>query len=234
MSADIQSVLEGRERWCVVQGDCLDVMRGLPDGCVDAVVTDPPYGLGFPYLGYDDSRDNLKTLIAGFLPEAVRLSKKRIIVLCGPTQIGLYPNPDWVGAVTWRTTATFGRAGYNQWTPVLLYGKDVDGFGNVNGMLKSDTFQCEGAEGYGFTRGEEERKHTCPKPLGLMRPVVRRYVEPGSIILDPFCGSGTTGVVAVANGYRFIGIEREASYVDIARRRIADAAAQGNLFTEAL
>lgn len=217
-------------QWEVRLGDCRDVMRCLPADSVDVVVTDPPYGLDFPYIGYQDTRDNLRALIADFLPEARRIARRRVIVLCGPTQIGLYPEPDWVCAVTWRTTATFGRAGYNQWTPLLLYGKDVDGFGSVNGMLKSDTFHCEGAEGYGFTRGEEERKHTCPKPLGLMRPVIRRYVEPQSVILDPFAGSGTTGVVAVADGHRFIGIERETVYCDIARRRIADAAAQGNLF----
>lgn len=216
--------------WEVRHGDCRDVMRSLPSESVDVVVTDPPYGLDFPYIGYQDTRDNLRALIADFLPEARRVARRRVIVLCGPTQIGLYPEPDWVCAITWRTTATFGRAGYNQWTPVLLYGKDVDGFGSVNGILKSDTFQCEGAEGVGFTRGDEERKHTCPKPLGLMRPILRRYVEPRSIVLDPFTGSGTTGVVSVADGHRFIGIEREAVYCDIARRRIADAAAQGNIF----
>jgi DNA modification methylase len=69
---DIQAVLEGRERWAVIQGDCLDVMRGLPDGCVDAVVTDPPYGIGkdgqkrttggnggrkaYAFLGWDSER----------------------------------------------------------------------------------------------------------------------------------------------------------------------------------
>ena len=230
MNDTVAEVLDGRSRWAVVQGDCLDVMRGLPSGCVDAVVTDPPYGLDFPYIGYEDTRDNLRALIAAFLPEARRVARNRVIVLCGPTQIALYPESDWVGAITWRTTASFGRAGYNQWTPVLLYGNDVDGFGSVNGMLKSDTFGIVGSEGIGFARGEDERKHTCPKPLGLMRPVIRRYVEPGAVVLDPFCGSGTTGVVSVADGYRFLGIEREASYVAIARRRIADAAAQGNLF----
>lgn len=55
-------------------------------------------------------------------------------------------------------------------------------------------------------------------------------VPPDGVILDPFCGSGTTGVAALQEGMRFIGIEREAQYCEIARRRIADAAAQGNLF----
>lgn len=55
-------------------------------------------------------------------------------------------------------------------------------------------------------------------------------IPPDSLIIDPYCGSGTTGVAAVQLGHRFIGIEREASYCAIARRRIADAAAQRSLF----
>ena len=60
--------------------------------------------------------------------------------------------------------------------------------------------------------------------------VYRQALLPGSLILDPFCGSGTTGVAALMAGMRFIGIERELKYVEIARRRIADAAAQTSLF----
>ena len=230
-SADIQAVLDGRERWCVVQGDCLDVLRQMPDGCVDAVVTDPPYGIGFPYIGYDDTRESLVRLINGFLPHARRIAK-RVVVLPGPTQIGLYPQADWVGAITWRTTATFGKYGYNQWTPLLFYGPDVQGFGSVEGLLKSDVIAIQGAESVGFRRGDIERKHTCPKPLGMMNPVLRRFVEPMSVVLDPFAGSGTTGVASLLSGMRFIGIEREPAYCDIARRRITDAAAQGNLFAD--
>ena len=58
-----------------------------------------------------------------------------------------------------------------------------------------------------------------------MRELVR-CVEPGGLILDPFAGSGSTGVAALMTGRRFIGIEREAAYVEIARRRLADAAGE--------
>ena len=56
------------------------------------------------------------------------------------------------------------------------------------------------------------------------------HIEPNSVIVDPYLGSGTTGVAAIQLGHRFIGIEREPAYVAIAKRRIADAEAQGNLF----
>lgn len=72
----------------------------------------------------------------------------------------------------------------------------------------------------------EERVHTTQKPLPLMLELVSLFTEPGELVLDPFCGSGTTGVACVRLGRRFIGIERDAAYADVARERIA-AEAQG-------
>lgn len=71
--------------------------------------------------------------------------------------------------------------------------------------------------------------HPCEKPLSLMRWLVLTAPVDGRV-LDPFAGSGTTGVACVLEGRRFLGIEQEERYVEIARRRIADAAAQGSLF----
>ena len=206
----------------IIHGDCLEVLKTLPSGSVDAVVTDPPYGLGFPYLSYDDTRDGLARLIDGFMPEALRVAP-RVFVLCGPTQIGMYPQADWVANVTWNTTGTFGRFGYNQWTPVLCYGKDIAGFGNVNGVLKSDTMRISGGAGVGFMRSEEEKKHTCPKPITVMESVVRRLTPEDCTVIDPFMGSGTTGVACVQTGRNFIGIEIDAGYCEIARKRIEEA-----------
>jgi len=208
--------------WRVECGDCLELLKALPDGSVDAVVTDPPYGLGFPYLSYNDTRENLIALIAGFMPEARRVAT-RVFVLCGPTQIGLYPQADWVANVTWNTTGTFGRYGYNQWTPVLCYGSDIKGFGNVNGVLKSDTMRIIGGAGVGFQRSDAEKKHTCPKPITVMDVVIRRLTNEDDSVLDLFAGSGTTGVACAKNGRSFLGFERDPTYCEIARRRIADA-----------
>ena len=61
------------------------------------------------------------------------------------------------------------------------------------------------------------------KALSLMRWLCRLITPPGGIILDPFLGSGSTGVAALAEGFKFVGIEREAEYMEIARRRIAAA-----------
>lgn len=69
--------------------------------------------------------------------------------------------------------------------------------------------------------------HPTVKPIDLMRWLCRLVTPKGGLVLDPFCGSGSTGVAALSEGFRFIGIEREAEYVEIARRRIA-----GPLFAE--
>jgi site-specific DNA-methyltransferase (adenine-specific) len=72
--------------------------------------------------------------------------------------------------------------------------------------------------------------HPTVKPTDLMRHLCRLVTPPGGTVLDPFAGSGSTGKAAALEGFRFIGIEREAEYVEIARARIAAAVARAGLF----
>jgi DNA modification methylase len=75
-------------------GDCVEGMRKLPDGCVDMVVTDPPYGLGVDYGGsYNDTKEELLKLVAKFIPEIKRISKFAMI-FCGHKNLFDYPLPD--------------------------------------------------------------------------------------------------------------------------------------------
>jgi len=208
-------------------GDCLDILPTL--GKVDAVVTDPPYGLSFPYHSYVDSRFNLIRLIRLVMPLLHEMADN-VFVLCGPSQITLYPEPDWVAAITWNTTGSFGKYGYSQWTPLLCYGSDLDGFGNVNNVMKTDTLTINGGAGVGFQRTKDEKEHSCPKPLNMMQMIANRFTLPGCTVLDPFMGSGTTGVACVRTGRRFIGIEIDEDYFKIAQKRIAEAQAQLPLF----
>jgi DNA modification methylase len=198
----------------IYHGDCREI---LPTLTWDATVTDPPYGLNFPYLSYKDTRESLVQLIHEVFP---CLQAHRTFVLCGPTQIGLYPQPQWVGVVTWDTTGSFGAYGYNQWTPVLCYGADLPGFGNINGLLKGDVLRISGGAGVGFQRSADEVEHTCPKPMTVMEKVLQRYTRLGDTVLDPFMGSGTTCVAAKEAGRRAIGIEIEERYCEIAADRL--------------
>ena len=78
--------------------------------------------------------------------------------------------------------------------------------------------------GAGRTAGEVRNFHPTVKPLGLMRWLVRLVTPPGGVVLDPFTGSGTTGMAAAGQGFGFIGCELEADHVQIARARIEFAA----------
>ena len=81
-----------------------------------------------------------------------------------------------------------------------------------------------------YSVGHNDRTlHTAPFPEALARDHIVSWSNPGDIVLDPFMGSGTTGKMAILDGRRFIGIEREPKYFDIACRRIEDAQSQGRL-----
>ena len=75
---------------------------------------------------------------------------------------------------------------------------------------------------------EKENHHPTVKPIDLMRYLCRLVTPPNGVVLDPFAGSGSTGCAALLEGFKFIGIEREAAYIDIARARIDSAVREGN------
>ena len=194
-------------------------MQEMPDKSVDLVLTDPPYGLGFPYPSFEDTQENLKSLLDAAVPEIIRIGK-RVAITPGITNISLYPKPDWILNCSWNTTGSRGHCGYNQWMPVLFYGKDLDGIGKINGVLKSDSLFINGGGFVGFQRGDLENLHVCPKPVGIIKWLVARLSNPQDIVLDPFMGSGTTCVACKKLGRNFIGIEKEPAYVAIAEKRL--------------
>ena len=103
-------------------------------------------------------------------------------------------------------------------------GGEVVGYGDTGGA--SRFFYCAKASRSEREAGTDGNGHPTVKPVALMRWLVRLVTPAGGVVLDPFTGSGTTGVAAVQEGRRFIGCEREAEYVEIARRRIAHHAAR--------
>ena len=208
-------------------GDCREILPTL--GKVDAVVTDPPYGIGFPYNSYDDTPEHLAGLVAAFVP-AARAVAKRVVITPGVSNIALYPRPDWTGAWTWETTATYGALGYSQWQPILFYGEDLKGFGSVNGVVKSDRIHFTG--GSAKIDHADGKGHTCPKPLAFVERLLLRFTLEGDAVIDPFLGSGTTGAACARMGRRFLGCEIDPAYFDIACRRIEEAYKQPRLFDE--
>ena len=198
-------------------GDCLDVMPTL--GKVDAVVTDPPYGVGFKYKTHDDTNIGYSDWCLLWKHDLDELTDGPIAISCGMVNIQDWAKPTWI--LCWHKPASMGRCavGFNNWEPVLIYGKPRNG--QIADVFKAIIIPDKSING-----------HPCPKPLGWGLALVERISKPTDTILDPFMGSGTTGVACVKLGRKFIGIELDEGYFDIACKRIADAYRQPDMFIE--
>jgi len=208
--------------WVIHNVDCLDFLRTLPDGSVDAVVTDPPYGVGVQYGSFNDTREELKSLIARVMPELLRVS--RVVAMTpGNGNQWLYPDPDW--EMAWFEPAGTGMCkwGFQCWHPILLWGKCPYLASGRGG--RPDVFSKRWDK-------VTPNGHPCPKPESVMRWLVQRVSMENTTILDPFAGSGTTGVACIQTGRNFIGCEIDAGYAEIARRRCREAEDGAALFTE--
>lgn len=192
-----------------IQLYCGDCKKILPEiGKVDAVITDPPYGVNFSYTSFNDSKENLQNLIAYFVPEARRISK-RMAIFTSIKNISLYSNADWF--YSWVVPAGTGCSafGFTCWTPIAFYGKDIF----IGKGSRPDAFIDYHPKREGFP-------HPCEKPLSIMLWSINRFTKENEIILDPFMGSGTTGIACIRTGRRFIGIEISPEYFESAKRRI--------------
>jgi site-specific DNA-methyltransferase (adenine-specific) len=197
-------------------GDCMDILPTLPK--VDAVITDPPYGIGFdgmkastsrhggrkPYefLGWD--KETPAKEIFDFIYE-----KSEVQVIWGANYFPEHIKPS-MGWLFWDKGQRIAQS---------------DGelaFTNMQKALRVFTLNRAAL-------AQDGAVHPTQKPLALMKWCIDQTGNPQTI-LDPFMGSGTTGVAAVQMGRKFIGIEREPKYFDIACKRIEDAQRIGDMF----
>jgi site-specific DNA-methyltransferase (adenine-specific) len=198
--------------------DCLEFMRTMPDKSVDAVITDPPYGVNLDYSQYVDTKENLDFLIKVFVPECLRIANK-VAITCGVANIHKYPSSDWTLCWHWTNTTSTGKWGFNCWQPILVYGKDP--------QLEAGKGRHQDAKQFNPNEGKIGNfNHPCPKPVSVMKWLVGRCSLDNWTIFDPFMGSGTTGVACVQTGRNFIGCEIDPGYFKIAEKRIHDAQQQ--------
>ena len=201
----------------LIQADCAAVLPLLPK--VDAVVTDPPYGLG-KILHRPDAIGASKWKLhseGALLWDAVPIRNIEQIIAAGKAAIiwggNHYALPPMRGWLLWDKIVREFSSGHAEmaWTTL---DQPVRAFNYSNGQLAS-----------------EGKSHPTQKPVALMEWCLG-FLPDAQTILDPFMGSGTTGVAAIQLGRKFIGIEREARYFEIAVKRIFEASNQGNLFID--
>lgn len=199
-------------------GDCLEILPTLDK--VDAVVTDPPYGIGEANKNhasrgklavakdYGRSEWDNKTNEAA-IALAVAAAKQSVVF--GGNYYDLPPTPCWL---VWDK-----ENGANDFADCEL------AWTNMKGAVRLKRYMWNG-----MLRANKERRgdHPTQKPVGVMEWAIG-FTE-GETVLDPFMGSGTTGVACANLGRKFIGIEIETKYFDIACERIEAAYSQGRLF----
>lgn len=200
-------------------GDCMDILPTLPK--VDAVITDPPYGIGesskkvasrgklaaptdYGHFDWD------KAPAAAEIIEKIReISDYQAIF--GGNYFALPPSSCWLvwDKLNGKNDFADCELAWTNWPKAVRRIQWL-----WNGMIR---------------QGHEERFHPTQKPLEVMKWAIELCPK-AETILDPFMGSGTTGVAAIQLGRKFIGIEREPKYFEIACKRIEQAMAQGKLF----
>ena len=192
----------------IICGDCLDVMRGMADNSVDAVITDPPYGVG--YAPWDSDIPSQL-----FLDECLRISRGPILMFGSPARLldfaHFSPRPDRV--LVWAPGFTLSHARADglayRYHPIYVWRIVKPPKGTISWDVLKDNTECG-----------NWWEHMATKPESLMVKLVSAYG--GESVLDPFMGSGTTGVACAQLGRDFIGIEIDPDYCEIARKRMAE------------
>jgi site-specific DNA-methyltransferase (adenine-specific) len=212
--------------------DAFDIMPTL--GQVDSIITDPPYGpqthagaqtikagRAVPLVDFESFSEEQ---FIRFCTHAVTLAKRWVIMSCEwrymvslekaglpLVRFGIWHKPNGAPQFTgdrpgtgWEAIAILHREGKKHW----------------NGGGHQAVWACN----------IEPGEHPTQKPLTMLRDWVHKFTDEGETVLDPFMGSGTTGVACMKLGRKFIGIEKRADYFELAYRRIDDAQKQGYLF----
>jgi site-specific DNA-methyltransferase (adenine-specific) len=215
-------------------GDCLEVMKSIPSGSVDAVVTDPPYFQPavhyVPARGTDAHRKTigdmsiLEHFFASFIGEAARVLAPNgfVYVFCDGQSYpiaftGLYPHVKRVRPLIWDKVVSFNGYAWRHQHELIAFG-ELDKSPRIP-TGDGDIIRCRAVP-------VADRLHPAEKPVELLLALVAKC---SGTILDPFMGSGTTGVACVQTGRNFIGIEIDPGYFEIAKKRIEEAQLQMRL-----
>ncbi len=215
-------------------GDCREILPTL--GNVDAVVTDPPYefvpmggGIGGRRQVYKDIYR--ADLHLGFNPDMLLGVSDSITVFCAKAQFSDMLKFAETNGFRWNLTT------FNKTNPTPLCGAnylpDAEYIFHFWKNCRLGGGYHDKSRFYVSPASGDSTLHPTIKPVGLMEKLVRVSIDKeGAVTLDPFMGSGTTGVACVKLGRKFIGIELEPRYFDIACRRIEQAYAQPDMFVQ--
>lgn len=218
----------------VTQGDCLILMRDIPDKSIDLVLTDPPYGISFKsaWQTYqdeiiNDGFDEWLVLLPKMLIEFKRILTDTGCCCCccggggGKTPvtaiftIEAIKHFNLIQTLVWRKFIGLGWRYRPSYENIIILSKDKDNY-----SFYDDSKKCSNViEGINQDI-PVEGQHPTQKPVELMGRLIRIHSKENDIVLDPFSGGGSTLLASEILKRRWIGMELEQKYVDIAQKRI--------------
>ena len=230
----------------IVTGDCLQVLPTLPAGCADLVFADPPFNVGYQYDVYRDRRPRAEYLtnVDEWLAAFVRVLKPTgtLCVAIGAeyaghyqVRLGLHDRNTIVWSYNFgpHQKAKFGR----NHVPILHYTKHAKRFVFNAGAVRVESERQRAGDKRADPRGRvpgdvcqfprvcgtfKERNtagHGCQMPEALLERLIKATTNPGDLVVDPMCGTGTTLAVAKRLGRKWVGIELSKDYARAARER---------------
>jgi DNA modification methylase len=222
LSPDITAVLSGERKWCVVEGDCLDVLAMMPDKA-GVILTDVPYGVGKQIKGDKQPWEVWLPWLDMRLAECIRVgrltfsffAKTRLVRFIRESTVPPQFEVNWHKPMMLHDTTLNG-------SPFLAHSESILYWGPMSpkeaGKLGYDSFAINAM--WPSERRAEGITHPTPKPLELLLRVIPHWLKPGEILIDPWCGSGTHLLAAIRLGYRAIGIDIDPQWVEQSRDRL--------------
>jgi site-specific DNA-methyltransferase (adenine-specific)/modification methylase len=199
------------------RADCFNILPQLAN--IGAVVTDPPYGIGFAYRSYDDDPAKYDAMMIRLVPELVRVTNDGpCFVWQSPLKADrwhrYFPQGYRIIAACKFYPSRPGKSTCLSWDPIIFW----SGCSRIHDELPRDWHVDDLQPWDGYQGGNPV---PCPRPLSQVRYICDAIKA--ETILDPFMGSGTTGVAAALAGKHFVGIEQDPVYFEYACQRIAQA-----------
>ena len=199
----------------IITGDSLGVMKGWPDNCVDIAFCDPPYGMDYHsgrYLGtnpHSPIHGDDRYATEG-VAECIRLARKAVYAFCRWDNIQDLPEKP-KSFIVWKknnwTAGDLEHAHGRMWEGIAFWPQ----IGHKFNFRLPDVLDCAKIP-------SSDLRHPAEKPVDLLLHILEANV--GEIVLDPYCGVGSTCVAAKMLGRRYIGIDISEEYCEIARQRL--------------
>ena len=211
-------------------GDCLEYMRTMKDKSVDAVITDPPYGIGIGGNGKIGGNGEI-TAVKQYQAvkwDDIGLTVEQFEEIKRLSKIQLIFGFEHLASVLGKAESVY------VWDKKCQNGWE-DNFSDCeiawsNSKIPTRVFRHLWMGALRASEKEfDSRQHPTQKPVVVMKSAIERYTQLGDTIFDPFMGSGTTGVACVQTGRNFIGCEIDEGYFKIDEKRIHDAEQQMRL-----